>query len=132
MDKMKFETPNLTAENLKKLAELFPGVVTEGKVNVDLCAPMWARKYLRTKPTNSHGLVSAPLLPRQADHPQDAAWLLRMKPRLPARQHGKPYCSSGSRDWTPPDRTEGDNLDAGSFCREPSGQGEDDLYRPAL
>lgn len=35
-DKMKFETPNLTAENIKKLAELFPGVVAEGKVNVDL------------------------------------------------------------------------------------------------
>ena len=36
MDKMKFETPNLTAENVTKIAELFPGVVTEGKVNFDL------------------------------------------------------------------------------------------------
>ena len=36
MDKPKFETPDLTAENRKKLAELFPGVVAEGKVNVDL------------------------------------------------------------------------------------------------
>lgn len=35
-DKMKFETPNLTAENVAKIAELFPGVVTEGKVNIDL------------------------------------------------------------------------------------------------
>jgi len=33
---MKFETPNLTAENVTKLAELFPGVVADGKVNVDL------------------------------------------------------------------------------------------------
>ena len=32
MNKMKFETPNLTAENVAKIAELFPGVVTEGKV----------------------------------------------------------------------------------------------------
>lgn len=30
-DKMKFETPNLTAENVARIAKLFPGVVTEGK-----------------------------------------------------------------------------------------------------
>ena len=35
-NKMKFETPNMTAENMEKLAALFPGVVAEGKVNVDL------------------------------------------------------------------------------------------------
>ena len=40
MDKMKFETPNLTAENVAKIAELFPGVVTEGKVNIDLLRSM--------------------------------------------------------------------------------------------
>ena len=40
MDKMKFETPNLTAENVTKIAELFPGVVTEGKVNIDLLRSM--------------------------------------------------------------------------------------------
>ena len=36
MDKMKFETPNLTAKNVAKIAELFPGIVTENKVNFDL------------------------------------------------------------------------------------------------
>jgi len=35
-NKPKFETPDLTAENIAKLAALFPGVVAEGKVNVDL------------------------------------------------------------------------------------------------
>ena len=39
-DKMKFETPNLTAENVAKLASLFPGTVTEGKVNIDLLRTM--------------------------------------------------------------------------------------------
>ena len=39
-NKMKFETPNLTAENVTKIAELFPGVVTEGKVNIDLLRSM--------------------------------------------------------------------------------------------
>ncbi|HHT26306.1 MAG TPA: site-specific DNA-methyltransferase, partial [Firmicutes bacterium] len=36
MDKMKFETPDLTTENRAKLADLFPGVVADGKVNVEL------------------------------------------------------------------------------------------------
>jgi len=38
-DKMKFETKDLTAENVARIAELsklFPGVVVEGKVNFDL------------------------------------------------------------------------------------------------
>jgi adenine-specific DNA-methyltransferase len=39
-DKMKFETPNITAENVAKIAALFPGVVTEGKVNIDLLRSM--------------------------------------------------------------------------------------------
>jgi adenine-specific DNA-methyltransferase len=39
-DKMKFQTPNLTAENVAKLAELFPGAVAEGKVNIDLLRAM--------------------------------------------------------------------------------------------
>jgi len=39
-DKPHFETPNLTAENLTKLAALFPGVVADGKVNFDLLRSM--------------------------------------------------------------------------------------------
>jgi adenine-specific DNA-methyltransferase len=31
MNKPKFETPNLTAENVAKIAELFPGVVYRGQ-----------------------------------------------------------------------------------------------------
>ena len=30
MNKLKFETPDLTAQNIEKLASLFPGCVTEG------------------------------------------------------------------------------------------------------
>lgn len=36
MGKMRFESKNLTAGNINKIAEMFPGVVTEGKVNFDL------------------------------------------------------------------------------------------------
>ena len=40
MDKMKFETPNLSAENVAKIASLFPGVVADSKVNFDLLRTM--------------------------------------------------------------------------------------------
>jgi adenine-specific DNA-methyltransferase len=36
MDKPKFEPPSIIAENVAKIAELFPGAVTEEKVNFDL------------------------------------------------------------------------------------------------
>ena len=40
IEKMKFETPNLTNENKAKIAALFPGVVADGKVNFDLLRSM--------------------------------------------------------------------------------------------
>ena len=40
MDKLKMETHDLTAANVQKIAELFPGVVAEGKVNFDLLRTM--------------------------------------------------------------------------------------------
>jgi len=36
MDKMRFESPDITAANVEKIAALFPGIVTEGKVNFEL------------------------------------------------------------------------------------------------
>ncbi|KUK53507.1 MAG: Adenine specific DNA methylase Mod, partial [Desulfotomaculum sp. 46_296] len=36
MDKMRFESPDLTARNIDNISAMFPGVVTEGKVNFDL------------------------------------------------------------------------------------------------
>lgn len=36
MDKMRFESSDLSTGNIDKIAEMFPGVVTEGKVNFDL------------------------------------------------------------------------------------------------
>ncbi|KUK53698.1 MAG: Site-specific DNA-methyltransferase (Adenine-specific) [Desulfotomaculum sp. 46_296] len=36
MDKMRFESPDITAANIDKIAAMFPGVVTEGKVNFNL------------------------------------------------------------------------------------------------
>ncbi len=32
MEKMKMETPNLTDQNIEKIAELFPNCITEGQI----------------------------------------------------------------------------------------------------
>ncbi|MFX4263569.1 site-specific DNA-methyltransferase [Pelotomaculum propionicicum] len=36
MDKPRFESPDMATANINKISEVFPGVVTEGKVNFDL------------------------------------------------------------------------------------------------
>ena len=36
MDKLRFESKDMTSANVEKIASLFPGAVTEGKVNFDL------------------------------------------------------------------------------------------------
>ena len=38
MEKISRETPDLTQENIKKLAELFPDVVTESKIEGGGCS----------------------------------------------------------------------------------------------
>ncbi|MCL1986658.1 MAG: hypothetical protein FWG64_01615 [Firmicutes bacterium] len=40
MNKPKFETQNPTTENLKKISNLFPGVITDGKLNINLLRTM--------------------------------------------------------------------------------------------
>jgi len=54
MDKPKFETPNLIAEKLAKLAELFPGVVADGKVNVDLLRSYVGEEIFGDEAKSSH------------------------------------------------------------------------------
>lgn len=49
-DKMKFETPNLTAANVAKIAALFPGAVTEGKVNIDLLRAVFRDSSFTSSP----------------------------------------------------------------------------------
>ncbi|HBI56151.1 MAG TPA: site-specific DNA-methyltransferase, partial [Firmicutes bacterium] len=36
MDKMRFESTDIIDKNIKKISQLFPGIVIEGKVNFDL------------------------------------------------------------------------------------------------
>lgn len=115
MNKPKFETPNLTAENVAKIAELFPGVVTEGKVNFDLLRSMlgdevygdeayeftWVGK--RAAIAEAGRPIRKTLRPVVEDETTPTG----------ADSTGEPYCSSGSKNWDTTENLyiEGDNLD---------------------
>lgn len=104
MDKMKFETPNLTAENVTKIAELFPGVVTEGKVNIDLLRSMLGDEVY-------------------GDEAYEFTWVGK---RAAIAEAGRPIrktlrpCPEESRDWDTTENLyiEGDNLDALKLLQE--------------
>ena len=121
-DKMKFETPNLTAENLKKLSELFPGVVAEGKVNVDLL-----RSYVGEEIFKDEAYEFTWVGKRAAIAEAGRPIRKTLRPVVEdettptgADSKGKPYCSSGSRDWDTTENLyiEGDNLDVLKLLQE--------------
>ncbi len=103
-DKMKFETPNLTAENVAKIAELFPGVVTEGKVNIDLLRTMLGEDVF-------------------GDEAYEFTWVGK---RAAIAESGRPIrktlrpCTEESKDWDTTENLyiEGDNLDVLKLLQE--------------
>lgn len=104
MDKMKFETPNLTAENVAKIAELFPGVVTEGKVNIDLLRSMLGEDVY-------------------GDEAYEFTWVGK---RAAIAEAGRPIrktlrpCVEESKNWDTTENLyiEGDNLDVLKLLQE--------------
>lgn len=122
MDKMKFETPDLTAENVAKIAELFPGVVTEGKVNIDLLRSMLGEEVFGDE-TYEFTWVGKRAAIAEAGRPIRKT----LRPVIDdetipmgADSTGAPYCSSGSRDWDTTENLyiEGDNLDVLKLLQE--------------
>jgi adenine-specific DNA-methyltransferase len=101
---MKFETPNLTAENVAKIAELFPGVVTEGKVNFDLLRSMLGDEVY-------------------GNEAYEFTWVGK---RAAIAEAGRPIrktlrpCPEESRDWDTTENLyiEGDNLDVLKLLQE--------------
>ncbi|MDR2697692.1 MAG: site-specific DNA-methyltransferase [Holophagales bacterium] len=104
---MKFETPNLTAENIAKLdalSELFPGVVTEGKVNFDLLRSMLGDDVF-------------------GDEAYEFTWVGK---RAAIAEAGRPIrktlrpCVEESKDWDTTENLyiEGDNLDVLKLLQE--------------
>ncbi|WP_061213458.1 site-specific DNA-methyltransferase [Syntrophomonas wolfei] len=104
MNKPKFETPNLTAENVAKIAELFPGVVTEGKVNFDLLRSMLGDEVY-------------------GDEAYEFTWVGK---RAAIAEAGRPIrktlrpCVEESKDWDMTENLyiEGDNLDVLKLLQE--------------
>ena len=104
MNKPKFETPNLTAENVAKIAELFPGVVTEGKVNIDLLRSMLGEEVF-------------------GDEAYEFTWVGK---RAAIAEAGRPVrktlrpCVEESKDWDTTENLyiEGDNLDVLKLLQE--------------
>lgn len=104
INKPKFETHDLTAENVAKIAELFPGVVIEGKVNVDLL-----RSYVGEEIFG--------------DEAYEFTWVGK---RAAIAEAGKPIrktlrpCVEESKDWETTENLyiEGDNLDVLKILQE--------------
>ena len=122
MDKMKFETPNLTVENVAKIAELFPGVVSEGKVNFDLL-----RTMLGDEVSKDEAYEFTWVGKRAAIAEADRTIRKTLRPVVQdettptgSDSTGKPYYSSGSRDWDTTENLyiEGDNLEILKLLRE--------------
>jgi len=101
---MKFETPDMTAENVKKLGELFPGVVAEGKVNFDLLRAMLGDEVF-------------------GDEAYEFTWVGKRaaiaEAARPVRKTLRP-CPEESRDWDATENLyiEGDNLDVLKLLQE--------------
>lgn len=103
-DTMKLETSNLATENISKLAALFPGVVADGKVNVDLL-----RSYIGEDVFG--------------DEAYEFTWVGK---RNAVREAGRPICKTlrpcpeESKDWDTTENLyiEGDNLDVLKLLQE--------------
>ena len=104
LDKMKFESPNIAAENVGKIAELFPGVVTEGKVNVDLLRSLLGEEVY-------------------GDEAYEFTWVGK---RAAIAEAGRPIrktlrpCPKESKDWDTTENLyiEGDNLEVLKLLQE--------------
>lgn len=122
MNKFRFESANITAENIVKIAEMFPGVVTEGKVNFELLRSLlgdevygdeayeftWVGK--RAAIAEAGRPIRKTLRPVMEDETIPTG----------ADSTGKPYCSSGSKNWDTTENLyiEGDNLDVLKLLQE--------------
>jgi adenine-specific DNA-methyltransferase len=104
MDKMRFESKSVSSEYVEKLAHLFPGVVTEGKVNFDLLRSLLGDEV--------HG-----------DEAYEFTWVGK---RAAIAEAGRPIrktlrpCKKESKNWDTTENLyiEGDNLDVLKLLQE--------------
>jgi len=103
-DKMKMQTPSLTDENVAKIAEIFPGAVSEGKVNFDLLRSLLGDEVY-------------------GDEAYEFTWVGKKaaiaEAGRPIRKTLRP-CVEESKDWDTTENLyiEGDNLDVLKLLQE--------------
>jgi len=104
VEKMRFESADISEENVKKISQLFPGVVTEGKVNFDLLRSILGDEV--------HG-----------DEAYEFTWVGK---RAAIAEAGRPIrktlrpCKEESKNWDTTENLyiEGDNLDVLKLLQE--------------
>lgn len=132
MDHMKFESPDMTAQNIDRIAALFPNCVTEmpdenGKikraVNFELLKQMLSPDVVDGDEAYEFTWVGKKAAIVEANKPIRKALRPVLKDEtIPtgADSEGKPYCSSGSKDWDTTENLyiEGDNLEVLKLLQE--------------
>jgi len=122
-NKMKFETPDLTAENVAKIAELFPGVVSEGnKVNFDLLSTMLGNQIFKDEAYEFTWVGKRDAIAEAGRPIRKTLRPVVEDETIPTGKDStdKPYCSSGSRNWDTTENLyiEGDNLEVLKLLQE--------------
>lgn len=122
MDRPKFETPDGVAANIAKLAELFPAAVAEGKVNFEMLRTMLGDEVFGDE-AYEFTWVGKREAVREAGKPIRKTLRPVVEDEIiptGADSTGKPYCSSGSRNWDTTENLyiEGDNLDVLKLLQE--------------
>ena len=138
MDKMKFESPDMTAQNIDRIAALFPNCITEmldeehstpekkvykRAVNFELLKQMLSPDVVDGDEAYEFTWVGKKAAIVEANKPIRKTLRPVLKDEtIPtgADSEGKPYCSSGSKDWDTTENLyiEGDNLEVLKLLQE--------------
>lgn len=138
MDKIKFESPDMTAQNIDRIAALFPNCITEmldeerstpekkvykRAVNFELLKQMLSPDVVDGDEAYEFTWVGKKAAIVEANKPIRKALRPVLKDEtIPtgADSEGKPYCSSGSKDWDTTENLyiEGDNLEVLKLLQE--------------
>ena len=116
MDKLNMQTTNIVDENIKKIGELFPNCLTE-RLN-DEGKPEVAIDFDQLRQELSKDIVEG------AEERYQFTW--------PDKRNAIRLANAPTTDTLRPCREERQSSSAETPSRELSGQGEDDLYRPAI
>ena len=138
MDKIKFESPDMTAQNIDRIAALFPNCITEmldeehstpekkvykRAVNFELLKQMLSPDVVDGDEAYEFTWVGKKAAIVEANKPIRKTLRPVLKDEtIPtgADSEGKPYCSSGSKDWDTTENLyiEGDNLEVLKLLQE--------------